>query len=173
MDNKKIRRPPRCEACGEELETISMPEDENPYFKWDGEKYILSYEGTAHMACPGCGYDLTSQFTFTTPDDFNPDEYADPFLDKHGVKRCCRYCTHYDPNNYGQYDEILEKGDEGVCLEEGMPYPREHPDKPLSPELCNAFKLHEKLRAVLDEVTIDDTGGLDIPPDVEARITQA
>ena len=159
--------PPRCAGCGEPLTDIEMDQETSAEYEWDGKKYIR-YEGSeCTMRCHICGQDLNEQFKFNNPEDFRWAKYEDPFLDKHGVKRCCRWCNHFDPNESGEYDEYMEKGDEGVCLKEGV-HPVVNIDEAQSPDWCDTFKLHEKLEAVLDEITIDPwTGDLDIPPDIE------
>jgi hypothetical protein len=146
------REPPKCERCGEPLLSIIMKEDRPSKYNWEelganvGGEYVLSEDpGEAHMECPECGYDLTEQFEFCTPDEFEWEKYDDPF--KYGkIRRCCSYCTHYHANDAGL------KG--GICVEGGGFDEIGDPDKPLSGEMCNAFKM----RPYLKNAWVDEDG---------------
>jgi len=151
-------KPPKCEECGEPLDTINIPEDDIPYYRWTGEKYVQAYEGTAHMACPNCGHDLTQQFEFSIPDEYDPEKYKDPFRDEHGIRRCCRYCAFFDENKYGEFG-AMEEDAQGVCLIDSEPSSVFHMDTERSPNICNGWALESQIEKRLEELSIDPETG--------------
>ena len=63
-----------CEGCGTRLETILMVEDRRPYYSWrpNQRRYVIEYEGTCHMECPECGQNLSEDYEFNTPEEYEP-----------------------------------------------------------------------------------------------------
>lgn len=152
-------KPPKCEECGGELDRIYIREDEAASYRWTGKEYVHDSVGSAHMECPHCGYDLTSQFEFSVPDDFDPEKYEDPFRDENGIRRCCRYCGFFDEGKYGEYDDWKEESTEGFCLVDGQPENVFHQDKERSPNICNRWHLNQEIKDHIEELSVDPETG--------------